>query len=112
MTSEKAQKMSRQFWDNMTDEEFECYREKKRQENLNQPEEIKEFRKQKAKEWFNELHENEKDRIRNHLENYRRDHWQNLTAEERSKKIRLEKNPRFKHEINEKKVRQALIDTG
>ncbi|MGI8885261.1 MAG: deoxyhypusine synthase family protein, partial [Pyrinomonadaceae bacterium] len=112
MTSEKAQKMSRQFWDNLTDEEFELYRETKRQENFNQSSKIKEFRRQKAKDWFNELPADEKNRIRTHLENYRLANWQNLSAEERSEKLKLEKNPRFKHEINEEKVREALIETG
>jgi deoxyhypusine synthase len=112
MTSEKAQKMSRQFWDNLSDEEFELYREMKRNENLNQSDEIKEFRKQKAKDWFANLPENEKDGIRKHLENHRLNYLQNTTFEERSEKVSLEKNPRFKHEITEEKVREALIETG
>ena len=112
MTSEKAQEMSRRFWDNLTDEEFELYREKKRQENLNQSAEAKEFRRRKAKEWFAELPNEEKDRIRKHLENYRLANWKNLSAEERSEKVRLAKNPRFKHEIDEEKVREALIEAG
>ena len=112
MTSEKAQKMSRQFWDNMSDEEFEAYREMKRRENQIQPEEVKEYRRQKAKDWFANLPENEKDEIRKHLESHRLAIWQNLSAEERSEKVRLKKNPRFKHEIDEEKVRQALIESG
>ena len=112
MTSEKAQKMSRQFWDNLTDEEFELYRETKRQENFNQSSKIKEFRRQKAKDWFNELPADEKNRIRTNLENYRLANWQNLSAEERSEKLKLEKNPRFKHELNENAVRNALSEMG
>ena len=112
MTSEKAQKLSRKFWDNLTDEEFELYREMKRRENLNQSEEVKEFRKQKAREWFAELPEAEKNRIRRHLENHRLAHLQNTTFEERSARLSLENNPRFKHEITEEKVRTALIEAG
>ena len=112
MTSEKAQKMSRQFWDNLSDEEFEAYREQKRLENLSQPDEVREYRRQKAKDWFANLPENEKDEIRQHLESHRFAFLQNTTFEERSKKLKLEKNPRFKHEITEEKVREALIETG
>jgi deoxyhypusine synthase len=112
MTSEKAQKMSRQFWDGMSDEDFEAYREMKRQENFNQPDEIKEYRRQKAKDWFADLPENEKDEIRRHLENHRTNYLRNSTFEERSEKVKLEKNPRFKHEITEEKVREALIESG
>ncbi len=107
-----AKKMSRKFWDNMTDEEFEVYRERKREENLNQPSEIKEYRKQRAKEWFAELPTDEKVRIRTHLKSQALNNWKNLSKEERSKKISLEKNPRFKHEINEIKIREALIEAG
>jgi deoxyhypusine synthase len=112
MTSEKAQKMSRQFWDNMTDEEFEAYREMKRQENFNQSDEVKQYRRQKAKDWFADLGENEKAEIRQNLEGYRSSYLQNSTFAERSEKVSLENNPRFKHEITEEKVRQALIETG
>jgi hypothetical protein len=112
MPSEKAQKMSRQFWDNLSDEEFEAYRELKRFENLNQSKKVKEYRRQKAKEWFADLPENEKHEIRKHLEKYRFAYLQNTTFEERSKKVRLENNPRFKHEITEEKVREALVEAG
>jgi len=112
MTSEKAQNMSRKFWDNMSDAEFESYREMKRQENLNQSEDVKNYRRKRASEWFNDLPSEEKDRIKLHLENYRRANWLNLSPEERSSKISLEKNPRFKHELNEETVRNALTETG
>ncbi len=112
MTSEKAQVLSRKFWDNLSDEEFETYREMKRQENLNQPNEIKEYRRQKAKDWFANVQENEKQEIRQHLENHRLNYLNSTTFEERSEKISLEKNPRFKHEITEEKVREALIESG
>jgi deoxyhypusine synthase len=112
MTSEKAQKMSRKFWDNLTEDEFEAYREMKRQENQNQPDEIKNFRRQKANEWFANLSENEKEKILHNLEKYRVEFLKNSTFEERSAKVKLENNPRFKHEIDEETVRKALIETG
>ena len=112
MTSEKAQKMSRRFWDNLTDEDLKAYREIKRQENSNQSDETKEYRRQRAKEWFAELPNKEKERIRHHLKSYTLAQWQNLSAEERSEKVKLEKNPRFKHELNENAVRNALSEMG
>ncbi len=112
MTSEKAQKLSRTFWDNLTDEEFEAYRELKRQENFNQPTEVREYRRQRAKNWFAELPNDEKGRIREHLKSHSLKTWENLSKEERSNRVNLENNPRFKHEIDEEKVRQALIETG
>ncbi|HSK73280.1 MAG TPA: deoxyhypusine synthase, partial [Pyrinomonadaceae bacterium] len=112
MTSEKAQKMSRKFWDNLTDEEFGAYREMKRQEILNQSDEIKSYRRRRASDWFAELPENEKERIRLQLEKYRLENWQKLSADERSEKLSLDKNPRFKKEITEETVRNALIETG
>ncbi len=112
MSSEKAQRMLRRFWDNLSDEEFEAYREMKRQENSNQSEEIKIFRRQRASEWFAGLPENEKEVIRQKLEYYRLQNRENLSPEERSTKFSLEKNPRFKHEIDEETVRKTLIETG
>jgi intein/homing endonuclease len=112
MTSEKAKKMSRQFWDNLTDEEFEAYREMKRQETLSQSVETKNYRRRRASEWFAELPEDEKERIKLHLEQYRLENWQKLSTEERSEKVSLEKNPRFKREINEEIIRDTLIETG
>ena len=112
LTSEKAQKMSRQFWDNLSDEEFELYREMKRNENLNQSVEVKQYRRQKARDWFADLPETEKERILKNLKVHRLNYLQNSTDEERSKKVTLENNPRFKHEVTEEKVRQALIETG
>ena len=112
LTSEKAQKMSRQFWDNLSDEEFELYREMKRNENLNQSVEVKQYRRQKARDWFADLPETEKERILKNLKVHRLNYLQNSTDEERSQKVTLENNPRFKHEVTEEKVRQALIETG
>ena len=112
MTSEKAQKMSRKFWDNLTEEELEAYRETKRQENLNQSTEIKEYRKQRARDWFTELPNDEKERIRLHLKTQSLKSWENLSKEERSQRITLEKNPRFNHKLDENAVRNALIETG
>jgi deoxyhypusine synthase len=112
MTSEKAQKMSRRFWDNLSEEEFAAYREMKRQETLNQSDDVKEYRRRRAKEWFADLPENKKDEIRRHLKNYRQTNWLSLSAEERSGRVSLENNPRFKHEITEEKVRAALAEAG
>jgi deoxyhypusine synthase len=112
MTSEKAQKLSRHFWDNLTDEEFEAYREMKRQENFNQPTEIREFHRQRAKDWFADLSNDEKNQIREKLAKYRAENWAKLSKEERSQKISLEKNPHFKHELDENAVRNALIEAG
>ncbi|MBS1792242.1 MAG: deoxyhypusine synthase family protein [Acidobacteria bacterium] len=112
MTSEKAQALSRHFWDNLTAEEFEAYREQKRQEIFRQSAETKDYRRRKAVEWFADLPEHEKDRIRGKLEFYRQNYLQKTTFEERSRKVSLESNPRFKHEITEEKVREALIQAG
>ena len=112
MTSERAQKLSRKFWDNLTDEEFESYRETKRQEFANQSDDVKNYCRRRASEWFSELPEKEKERIKLKLEEYRLENFQNSTAEERSEKSSLENNPRFKHEIDEEIVRTTLIETG
>lgn len=112
MTSEKAQRMSRRFWDNLTPEDLENYREQKRLENLSQPAEVRERRRKRASEWFQDLPNQQKEAIRNQLESYRQSFWQNLSPEERSEKMALENNPRFKPELDEIAVRNALIETG
>ncbi len=112
MTSEKAQKLSRKFWDNLTNEEFEAYRKMKRLENLNQPEEVRESRRTRAKEWFAALPEDKKNIIRLQLRTYAGKNWEGLSKEARAERVSLEKNPRFKHELNEDAVRNALLETG
>lgn len=112
LTSERAQELSRKFWDNMSVEELAAYREQKRIENLNQPAEVREFRKQRARDWFAELDENRKESIRKNLEFHRRRHIECATPEERSARVSLERNPRFKHELTEEKVREALAASG
>ena len=115
MTSEKARKMSRQFWDNLSPEELENYRETKRAEFSNQSDEVKEFRRQRAREWFAELSEEEQKIKREFFSKDSIERWENLSDAERkqwSEKFSLENNPRFKSEIDEEKVRQALIKTG
>jgi deoxyhypusine synthase len=112
MSSEQAQRMSRLFWDGLTDEEFELYRAMKREEISRQPEEVKAYRRRRAAEWFRELPDDERETIRKRLEDYRSAALRNTTAEERSEKLRLAKNPRFKHDVTEEKVREALIEAG
>lgn len=112
MTSGKAQQMSRQFWDNLTAEESAAYREKKREEHFHQPQEVRAYRRQRAKEWFAALPEDEKNSIRNQLKTHSANHWQNLSKEARSERVEREKNPRFKHDLNENAVRNALLETG
>lgn len=112
MTSEKAQKMSRQFWDNLSEQDLENYRDRKRQENLSQPSEVREYRRKRASQWFQDLPDQKKEAIRDHLESYRQAYWQNLSDKERREKASLKNNPRFKHELDERAIRDALIETG
>jgi hypothetical protein len=112
MTSEKAQKMSRQFWDNLSEQDLENYRNRKRQENLSQPTEVREYRRKRASEWFQDLPDQKREAIRDHLKSYRQAYWQNLSDKERREKASLKNNPRFKHELDERAVRDALIETG
>jgi deoxyhypusine synthase len=110
-----AQKMSRKFWDSMTPQGLEEYKNKKRIENLSAPPEIQQYRRKRAREWFKQLPKSEQRRIRSKISQRGLERWQNLSEPERERlheKVRLDRNPRFKHEINEEQVREALVKSG
>lgn len=115
MKSGIARQMSRQFWDGLSSEELEAYKEKKRQETLNTAPEVLEYRRRRAREWFGQLPQSEQERRRDETRQQTLERWQNLTEEEREvwcEKFSLERNPRFKNEIDEERVREALIKCG
>ncbi|MCY7347882.1 MAG: deoxyhypusine synthase [Pyrinomonadaceae bacterium] len=115
MTSEKAQKLSRRFWDNLSAEEFEIYKEKKRLEFQNLDSETQEYRRKRAREWFSELPKEEQERRREYFRQQSIERFQNLSEQERKEwnaKVRLENNGRFKSEIDEETVRKALTEAG
>lgn len=115
MKSGIVQQISREFWDNLSSEELEAYKEKKRQETLAAAPDVQHYRRQRAHEWFSQLSENEQERRRAQVRQQTLERWQNLSEQERaawSKKSRLKDNARFKHEIDEERVRAALIETG
>lgn len=115
MNSEVASRMSRHFWDNLTDDELEKYKEQKRRETLRCSPETRELRRQRAREWFAQLPHHEQERRRAEFRRQTFARWRNFSDEEREawrEKSRLEANARFKHEINEERVRAALIQSG
>jgi deoxyhypusine synthase len=115
MKNGEAKRMSRKFWDSLSPKELEVYRSIKRQENLAQSEEIKEYRKRRAREWFSQLPKDEQEHRREYFKQQTSERFQNLSEQERKEwnaKFQLENNPRFKHEINEETIRNALIETG
>ena len=115
MNSGIAQQISRKFWDNLSPQELEAYKNKKRAEILNAPPEVKERRRKRAREWFKELPESEQQRFRKETGHHSKKQWESRPAEQREKlceKVRLDNNPRFKHEINENRVREALAESG
>jgi deoxyhypusine synthase len=115
MTGAKARKMSRKFWDNLTPEELESYRKIKREEYLKSPQEVKEYRIKRAKEWFSELPESEQNKKREYFRRQNTKRFQNLSEMERkdwNAKFQLENNGRFKQKIDEDTVRNALIESG
>ena len=115
MTSAKARKMSRKFWDNLSPEKLEEYRETKRREHSEQSQKIKNYRIKRAKEWFSELSEDEQKEKREYFRQQTTERFQNLSEKEREEwnaKFQLENNGRFKNEIDEKVVRNALIESG
>jgi hypothetical protein len=110
-----AQQMSRKFWDNMTSEALEEYKSKKRSETLSAPPEVQQYRRQRAREWFRQLPEDEQERIRLELSRYTMARWENMSEQEREdirEQFRLNKNPRFKKELDENRVREALAQSG
>jgi deoxyhypusine synthase len=115
MTSEKAQELSRKFWDNLSPEELKIYKEKKRGEFLNAADETKDYRRQRAREWFSELSKEEQKIRREFFRKDSKERYRNLSDSKRREwnaKVKLENNGRFKSEINEEKVREALIESG
>jgi len=110
-----AQKISRQFWDNMTAQELAEYKEKKMDEILSAAPEIQQYRRRRAKEWFKQLPASDQERVRLEISRQGMEWWANLSEEDREKhrdKTRLVRNPRFKYEIDEGKVREALMRSG
>ena len=110
-----AQKMSRKFWDSLTPEELAEYKERKRIETLSAPPEVQQYRCQRQREWFGQLPESEQERIRLELGEQNVERWENLSEPERESfrdRFRLDGNPRFKHEINEGRIREALAKSG
>lgn len=110
-----ARRLSRKFWDSMTPEEFEEYKNKKRVETMSAPLEVQQYRRQRAREWFKQLPEDEQKRRRLETGRQTTERWENLSEQEREQigeKFQLDNNPRFKHEIDEAQVREALAQTG
>jgi deoxyhypusine synthase len=115
MKPEIAQRMSRKFWDSLSPEELAEYKEKKRQEALNNDPAVRQYRRQRAREWFGQLPESEQERRREETRRQTLERFKNFSAEEREawcEKFRLEENGRFKHEIDEERVRAALVESG
>lgn len=115
MSSDKARQMSRLFWDGLSAEELEIYRERKRQETLNAAPEVLEYRRQRARDWFGQLPESEQIRRRDEAREQTSGRWRNFSEQEREawcEKFRLEENSRFKHDVDEDRVRAALIESG
>src|SRR6266511_2299455 len=115
MKEGEARRLSRKFWDNMTPEEFEEYKNKKRVETVSAPPEVQQYRRQRAREWFKQLPEGEQQRRRLEIGRQNTERWENLSEQEREQmceKFRLDNNPRFKPEIDEARVREALAQTG
>lgn len=115
MRSGVAKEISRSFWDGMSPAELEGYKERKRQEALNASPETRAYRRQRAREWFGQLSAGEQERRRDLFRRQTSERWLNFSEQEReawNEKFRLEANPRFKHEIDEDRVRAALIAAG
>lgn len=115
MSNGEAQRISRKFWDSLTPEKLEEYKNLKRLEALNAPLEIREYRRQRARDWFSELPETEQERRRQEAGKQSAQRWERLSAQEQEQfceKVRLENNPRFKHELDETQVREALAQSG
>ncbi|MCA1850328.1 MAG: deoxyhypusine synthase family protein [Acidobacteria bacterium] len=115
MKDGRARRLSRKFWDSMTPQELEAYRNKKRLEALSASLETQRYRRKRAREWFSELPESEQERLRADTGRQTRERWSNWSDDERErfcKKLRLDRNPRFKQEIDEDRVREALARSG
>ncbi|MBA2340907.1 MAG: deoxyhypusine synthase family protein [Pyrinomonadaceae bacterium] len=115
MTKEKAQILSRKFWDNLSEEQLAVYREIKRGGILNQSNEVREYRRRRAREWFSQLPKDEQERRREVFRQQTSERFQNLSereCEEWNVRFQLESSPRFKLQIDEESVRRALIETN
>ncbi len=115
MKSGIAQRMSKKFWENLSPAELEAYKERKRQETLAAAPEVLEYRRRRAREWFEQLPESEQTSRRNESRRQTHERWQNFSDQERKawcEKFGLERNPRFKHEVDENRVRVALTEAG
>ena len=115
MTGARARRLSRKFWDNLSGEKLEAYREKKRLEFQNSDLEKQEHRRKRAREWFSQLSKAEQDARRDYFRKQTGERFQNFSEKEHkewNKKFSLEKNGRFKSEIDEQTVRNALIESG
>ncbi|MGA9996990.1 MAG: deoxyhypusine synthase family protein, partial [Pyrinomonadaceae bacterium] len=100
------------FWDSLSEEALKAYKEKKRQEVLNTAPEVLEYRRQRAREWFSQLPESEQERRRAIFRQQTSERWENFSEPERDawcEKFSLQRNPCFKHEIDEERVRASLI---
>lgn len=106
----QAQRLSRKFWDNMTPEEFEEYKNKKRVETMSAPPELQQYRRQRAREWFKQLPEDGQERRRLEIGRQTTERWENLSEQEREQmceKFQLDNNP---HAGNHKVV--SIEPTG
>ncbi|MBO0858274.1 MAG: deoxyhypusine synthase family protein [Chloracidobacterium sp.] len=111
----QPRRLSRMFWDNMTPEEFEAYKNKKRVETLSASPEVRQYRRQRAREWFKQLPENGQEPRKLAISKQMMERWGSLsenTREQTCEKSQLDNNPRFKREIDETSVREALAQTG
>jgi hypothetical protein len=104
MKEGEARRLSRKFWDNMTPEEFEEYKNKKRVETVSAPPEVQQYRRQRAREWFKQLPEGEQQRRRLEIGRQNTERWENLSEQEREQmceKFRLD-NGITREEIKER----------
>src|SRR5262249_49398389 len=111
MKEGKTQRMSRMFWDKMNPEKIEENKKKKRAEIMSAPPEVLQHRRQRAREWFKQLPEGEQERRKLEISRQMAERWENLSEYERDlmcEKFRLDNNSRFKHEIDEARVSEAL----
>ena len=115
MESGVARQLSRKFWGSLSPAELAEYKEKKRRETLDADPAVQQYRRRRAREWFGQLPEGEQARRRAEIGRQTQERWQNFDARERAawgEKFRLEGNPRFKHEVDEERVRAALVESG
>ncbi|MBI3653876.1 MAG: deoxyhypusine synthase family protein [Acidobacteria bacterium] len=115
MTSDIAHKQSRMFWDKLTPEQLEAYRNTKQIATMSAPTEVQPYRRPRAKEWFRQLPKREQAQLRLKIGQKSAEHGGELSAPEgeaRGNKVRLGNHSRCKHELDEAQVREALIQSG